>query len=225
MDAGAWGEWTAATTAWAAAAVIGLGGFAVLAWLLAAHTVIPFDQPLLQIGRTWSAYNSLWTLLSNAANLPLIGIGIGLVLYLLLTHRYREAILVVLVLVAVTAGSEAVKQLVHRPRPPGSETVVAGVIYSFPSGHVLEATTIFGINTILAWRSRLPQWAKVLIAVAVAIFVASVAVARVAIDAHYPSDVLAGFLAGMGVLAIFALLTRPHPRQAASSGLYSAQIR
>ena len=35
----------------------------------------------------------------------------------------------------------------------------------------------------------------------------ALAVARVAIDAHYPSDVLAGFLAGIGVLGLFAVLT------------------
>jgi membrane-associated phospholipid phosphatase len=43
------------------------------------------------------------------------------------------------------------------------------------------------------------------------LFVVAVMVARVSINAHYPSDVLGGFLAGIGVIALFALLSRPKP--------------
>ena len=193
--------------AWGITALVGFSGFILLTWLVASRSVIPFDQLLLALGRSWDRYTDVWNLLSNAANLPLIAIGVGIVLWLLLNHRHREAVLVILVLAAVTAGSEAVKQLVARPRPPGSDTVVPGVVYSFPSGHVLEAITIFGIITILLWRSSVPSPVKGAVVIAVSIFVALVAVARVALNAHYPSDVLAGFLAGVGVLAVFALLT------------------
>ncbi len=120
----------------------------------------------------------------------------------------------VVVLVAITAGSEVVKQLVARPRPPGSDTVVPGVIYSYPSGHVLEATAIFGIIAVLLWRSRIQRWAAVLFAIAAVVFVALVAIARVGIDAHYPSDVLAGLAAGIAAVAVFALSTRS-PKEAA----------
>ena len=202
-----------AAIAWAGTALVCLNGFVLLTWLVASRTAIWFDQPLLSLGRSWDGYAAVWNLLSNAANLPLIGIGVGLVLWLLFHQRRREAVLVVLVLVAVTAGSEGVKQLVARPRPPGSDTVVPGVIYSFPSGHVLEALTIFGMITILVWRGSCPRWVKRGVAIAVSVFVVLVAVARVALNAHYPSDVLAGFLAGLGVLAIFALLATPQ-RQA-----------
>ena len=206
-----------ASLAWLVVALLGFAGFAVLTWLVATQTAIPFDQPLRDLARGWDGYFDLWNLLSNAANFPLIGLGVAIVLWMFWKHRQREGILVIVVLAAVTAGSEAVKQLVARPRPPGSETVVPGVVYSFPSGHVLEAVTILGIIAILVWRSSLPQSARRAFAIAVAIFVTMVAVARVAINAHYPSDVLAGFLAGIAVLAIFARLTRPAREGSAST--------
>jgi undecaprenyl-diphosphatase len=198
-----------ASRAWLALLLLGLAGFVLITLLVVSRTVIPFDQPLLDLARSWGAYNDLWNLLSNAANIPMIVFGAGIVLWMIWTHKNREAILVIVVLAAVTAGSEAVKQLVARPRPPGTDTVVAGVVYSFPSGHVLEAVTILGIIAILVWRSSKPLWARRAVAFAVALFVALVALARVAINAHYPSDVLAGFLAGVAVLAVFALVTRP----------------
>ena len=111
------------------------------------------------------------------------------------------------VLAAVTAGSEAVKQLVARPRPPGFDKHGLGVVYSYPSGHVLEALTIYGIIAVLLWRSALPTAVRVALPLLFAALVVLVAIARVAVGAHYPSDVLAGLLGGIGVVALFAWVT------------------
>jgi undecaprenyl-diphosphatase len=192
---------------WVVLAALGLGGFAIVTWLVATRVALPFDAPLRDAALGWSSLEPLWSLLSQAANIPLIVIGVGIVAWLLWKGHRREAVLVIVTLALVTAGSEAVKQLVARPRPPGSDTVVPGVIYSYPSGHELEAVTILGIVALLVWRSQAPRGVRLLVAVAVAVFVVLVAVARVAIDAHYPSDVLAGFLGGIGVLAVFAILS------------------
>ena len=93
--------------------------------------------------------------------------------------------------------------------------MVPGVVYSYPSGHVLEALTIFGIIAILLWRTDRYRWLAAAFAVFTVIFVSLVAVARVALNAHYPSDVLGGVLAGIAVLAAFAILVprrSPAPR-------------
>ena len=199
----------AATVAWALIAVVGIGGFIVLTVLLAMHQSIPFDAPLMAAAKPYASDSYLWNVISETANFPLVAIGLGIVVMLFLAHRRREAILVLFVLAAATAGSEGVKQLVHRPRPPGGDTVVPGVVYSYPSGHTLEALTIFGILTIITWRSDVDRRIKVALLAFTILFVAAVAVARVSINAHYPSDVLGGLLAGLGVLALFALLSRP----------------
>ncbi|HEY3333931.1 MAG TPA: phosphatase PAP2 family protein [Candidatus Limnocylindrales bacterium] len=199
----------AATIGWVLMAIVGLGGFVVLTVLMAMRVAIPFDQPLMDLAKPFAPDKYLWNVISESANFPLVAIGLGIVAMLLIAHRRRDAVLVFLVLAAATAGSEGVKQLIHRERPPGSDTVVPGVVYSYPSGHTLEVLTIFGILTILTWRSGVDRWIKVAMLVFTILFVAAVAVARVSINAHYPSDVLGGFLAGIGVLAVFALLSRP----------------
>lgn len=199
----------AATIGWVLMAVVGLAGFLALTLLLAMHQPIPFDTPLMTLAKPFAGYEPTWNFISESANFPLIAIGLGLVALLFLWHRRRDAVLVFLVLASATAGSEGVKQLTHRERPPGSDTVVPGVIYSYPSGHTLEVLTIFGIITILLWRSNVPRVVKVAVLVFTILFVAAVAVARVLINAHYPSDVLGGFLGGIGVLGLFGLLSRP----------------
>ena len=195
--------------AWLVLAALGLGAFAVLTYVVDTHTPLAFDQPLLDIARGWGQWTFEWKLLSESANIPLVVIGLGMVGWLFLTKRRREALVVLLVLIAVTAGSEGVKQLVARPRPIGTDPNIPGVVYSFPSGHVLEALTIFGIITIRSWRSSKPYMAKVILAIIVTIWVLLVAVARVALGEHFPSDVLAGLVGGLGVLGLYGWFTRP----------------
>jgi len=197
----------AVAVGWLILAVLGLGGFVAMTALVANGFVFPFDQPLLDAGRGLGQYMAAWQGLSDSANFPLIAIGVAIVAWLLWTRQRLEALLVVLVLAAVTAGSEAVKQTIARPRPPGFDSSVIGVVYSYPSGHVLEAVTIYGMISILVWRSHLSRIVRLLVPLVFAVIIFFVGVARVAVGAHYPSDVLAGLLGGIGVVALFALLT------------------
>lgn len=201
----------AASMAWLAIAFVGFAGFVALAWIVFSKITLAFDQPLLDLARTWSDLADLWNVLSIAAYLPLAALAVGFILWLFVNHRRREALMVIVLLVAVTAGSELVKELVARARPPDTSTVVPGVVYSFPSGHELESVTILGIFALATWRSSLAFALRCGVVLAAVVLVALVGVGRVSLDAHYPSDVLAGFLAGMGFLAIYALLTTTRP--------------
>ena len=195
--------------AWLVVAAIGIVGFTALTVMMFLKVDFPFDPPLLATAQQWPALALLWEALSQSANFPLIGIGLGLVVYLFWKKRGREAALVLLMLAAVTAGSEGVKELVARPRPPGNAENIPGVVYSYPSGHVLEALVILGIVTIRTWRHSNPAWLRIGFAVLVAVEVVAVGFARMALNEHYPTDVLAGLFGGMGALGLYAWLTRP----------------
>jgi membrane-associated phospholipid phosphatase len=196
--------------AWLLMAVVGLGGFAVITMLFLGHATWPPDQSILDAVRPWVGDGTIWRVLSESANIPLIVIGIGMVVVLFVTHRRREAVLVALVLIAVTAGSEGVKQLVARPRPEGTDPNIPGVVYSYPSGHVLEALTIFGIIAIHVVRSRAARWIAVVVVLAVIGDAFLVGLSRVVLNAHYPSDAIASAIAGAGVLGVYGLLTHRH---------------
>lgn len=189
--------------------LLSLAGFVLLTLIVAARVTLPFDQPILDVARSWDGWPVVWEAISQSANIPLIVIGLALVAWLFLTRRRREALLVLVLLAAVTAGSEGVKQLVARPRPSGSGDGIPGVVYSFPSGHTLEALTILGLVAIGSWRSRRGLPVRLAVVVVVAIEVVLVGIARLALNAHYPSDVLAGLLAGIGALGLYVWMTRP----------------
>jgi membrane-associated phospholipid phosphatase len=199
--------------AWAVLAVLGLAGFVAATVLTFDHVAWPFDQPILSQVRQWVGDGTIWRVISESANIPLIVIGVGLVVVLLARHHRREAVMAAILLIAVTAGSEAVKQLVARPRPEGTDPNIPGVVYSYPSGHVLEALTIFGIIAIQLARTHASRILVVLFAIAVVGEALLVGLSRVVLNAHYPSDAFASLLAGAGVLGVYGLVTH----QAASN--------
>ena len=203
--------------AWLILAIVGLAGFAAITVMMLNHAAWPFDNPILHTARAWVGDGTIWRVLSESANIPLIVIGVGMVLVLFFSHRRREAVLVALLLIAVTAGSEGVKQLVARPRPEGTDPNIPGVVYSYPSGHVLEALTIFGIIASHVVRSRVSRWVAVLVVAAVIVDVFLVGLSRIVLNAHWPSDAIASAIGGAGVLGVYGFLTHDDDHDAASS--------
>ena len=194
---------------WVLLAVVGIVGLVALTAALMAGIVFPFDRPMLDAARAWGVPTIVWEGISQTANIPLIVLGVGFVLWLLWHRRYREAALVIVVLIAITAGSEGVKQLTQRQRPAGNGDGIPGVVYSYPSGHMLECLTILGMITLRIWRTSRHRRLAALLVVLVAIEVALVGVARIGLQEHYPTDVLGGFFGAIAALGIYAWFTRP----------------
>ena len=79
---------------WLVLVIAGLGGFLVMTVLMLQHVAWSFDQPILDEVRPWAGDGTIWRVISESANIPLIVIGVGMVLVLFATHHRREAILV-----------------------------------------------------------------------------------------------------------------------------------
>jgi membrane-associated phospholipid phosphatase len=195
--------------AWLAIGLVSLVALVALTIAVGSRVVFPFDQPVLIFARGLDGWPFIWQAMSQSANIPLIVIGVGFVVRLVWIRRYREAFLVAATLVAVTAGSEGIKQLVARPRPSGTGDGIPGVVFSYPSGHVLEVLSILGMVTIRSWRSALPVRLRQALIVLVTIEVVLVAIARLALNEHYPSDLLGGLFGALGALGLYAWFTRP----------------
>lgn len=100
--------------------------------------------------------------------------------------------------------------LVDRPRP-SPELVNVGMQISagsFPSGHALNLTAIFGFLVYLAFTQLRAARPRVLAMVALLVPILVVGVARVHAGAHWPSDVLGGYLLGGIWLALTIELYR-----------------
>lgn len=117
------------------------------------------------------------------------------VLVAFLVHFYltqqNTLALYTVVMLAFLPLSSLVKILVRRKRPNSKYLTSLGITsYSFPSSHVYAATmgAVF-VSTIFA---TMPG---VVLAVSFVVFI--VALSRVYVDAHYPTDVLGAILLGV----------------------------
>lgn len=104
-----------------------------------------------------------------------------------LSRSHTRWVLVMVVLAAVVMV--VLKTGIAAPRPPGATADGFG----FPSGHTLMATVGYGA---LAWGYR-RRWQLPAAAV-----VGVVGASRVLIGAHYLVDVVAGWMLGLGLLAV-----------------------
>lgn len=124
--------------------------------------------------------------------------ALTLPMVLIAWNRCRQ--LAVVLIVALPAGlllEVALKTIVDRPRPAMAD----GFGSSFPSGHVLAAAAFWGLTPPWSFVVTRRRWVwAVATGVAAAVIVA-VGLSRIYVGAHWPSDVLGGYVIG----AIFLL--------------------
>ncbi|MGD1256942.1 phosphatase PAP2 family protein [Mycobacterium seoulense] len=137
---------------------------------------------------------------------PLRVLGAVAALAALAMRRVRAALLLSACAPLSGLVTVAAKTLADRPRP--STMLVAAAETSFPSGHALEVTAALCAGLSLA----LPAMSRVLRRVAVAVVALSVlaaGISRVALNVHYPSDVLAGWSLGYLYFLLCVTVLRP----------------
>lgn len=146
------------------------------------------------IGIKHPAWVWFWNLVSFVLGpTPLRLLGMVGAVVSALKRNARAALLLLTCLPLSTYVTAAAKDLADRPRPVTA--LVAVPQTSFPSGHALEAMA--GALALLTVALPLLSGSAGRIAVAVAaLSVFAVGTARVALNVHHPSDVMAGWALG-----------------------------
>src|SRR5215472_8511563 len=126
-----------------------------------------------------------------------------------LALRFRLEAIFILLTTSSNLLNALVKRLIKRPRPTKELVTVARVINepSFPSGHVMHYTNFFGLLIYLLatnWRSGTLR--NILIAICT-VLILFIGPSRVYLGAHWPSDVMAGYIYGGlwfgGIMALY----------------------
>lgn len=121
---------------------------------------------------------------------------------------------------AGTAFVPLFKALMHRARPIPMYQGTDG--FSFPSGHSTFATIIFGLLALFVAQS-LPLRARKWVYGGFVGLIALIALSRVYLLAHWPSDVLAGILFGGMLVFVVALVLRARVVQV-PRGVFAALV-
>jgi membrane-associated phospholipid phosphatase len=128
--------------------------------------------------------------------------GMTLTIAFVLIFRRRWYALLTLLL-TVPGGSllgELIKELVHRDRPYHQSTLIDLSGYSFPSGHTLAATLLYGLLASFALLVLKSLWLRILAAAGAALIITLVGLSRIALGAHFLTDVLGAMAVGLAWL-------------------------
>ncbi|VTS16184.1 PAP2 family protein [Streptococcus anginosus] len=140
--------------------------------------------------------------LTSLINIPVIVTWVALLLGIFLYKKWwSEALLLGGNLVLTGLLVKLLKGVYQRPRPALQHLVVESG-FSFPSGHALASTLIFGtLLIIVSQRMQTVQTKRLLQGLLIAMILLIV-MSRVYLGVHYPTDVLGSLLLGVGILYI-----------------------
>ena len=116
-------------------------------------------------------------------------------LWLLLRRQPHLAAYVAVSILGAMILNALVKELVGRLRPVVDEPVYTVPGHSFPSGHAMSSLVTYGV-LLLVLLPLLHGTARRVLTVIVVAIVVAVGFSRMALGAHYLTDVLAGWLLG-----------------------------
>lgn len=96
------------------------------------------------------------------------------------------------VIIISTIINNIIKIIIRRPRPEYI-TVVENT-FSYPSGHTMASTTLYGILLYLLLKSNLKKSYKIGFGIILGILPLLVGISRIYLGAHFFTDVLGGYL-------------------------------
>ncbi|HEU5220085.1 MAG TPA: phosphatase PAP2 family protein [Gemmatimonadales bacterium] len=101
------------------------------------------------------------------------------------------------------------KLLFGRARPTVVPRLHLSGWVSFPSGHAMMSTVVFGLAVVLATERKRDSLSSRIMITAGGALIAGIAASRVYLGVHYPSDVIAGMLGGWAWIGWALAILRP----------------
>lgn len=170
---------------------------------LFAH-LVPYFGLDIQISHWLQSYKQTWfmslmkniSVLGNAKVLPLFILISFSTLYLL--KKKTAAVVNLLSVIGTLLLSEFLKIIIDRPRPIASMVSIYTKVNdkSFPSGHTMVYTIIFGFYLYLVLANYPKKITKYFFLFILSIPLILIGFSRIYLGAHWFSDVLGGYLLG-----------------------------
>ena len=132
-------------------------------------------------------------------------VAFGLFVSCLLLFLYKRWRMLITLIISVT-GAEIfvwiIKNIIERPRPSLTNSLVAESTYSFPSGHTLVAIAFYGLLVYFVVQSGRNKFLKIASFIFGLGLIVLVGNSRIYLGAHWPSDVFASATVGAAWLTI-----------------------
>jgi membrane-associated phospholipid phosphatase len=180
--------------------------FFVLVISVQSSKTLWMDQAMLNFSKSFISGNlyDFFSFLTNLGSKPVV-IAIFFLTLVLIWWKTKDY-LAMITIAAVLLGSnelfKALKDIFQRERPIYEPSIDA-IGYSFPSGHSTVSMAFYGIIMYFLWKymktGAMKSWSIYLLS----LYILLIGMSRVLLQAHYISDVFAGFAIGFVYLMIW----------------------
>jgi undecaprenyl-diphosphatase len=198
-----------------------LGASIALSVLVARHDTLPGDVAITSWAQDQPFPGQRFSEFLRAVTTTQVCLiaGAGAVVALALLRRWPEAVALAIAIVVLPLMQAGLKDLIDRPRPvePLVELRAGYSSESFPAGHVMSPTVLYGMLLWYAVRPGLPSMLRVGVAVWSAFVLVFAAPPNVWLGVHWPSDVLGGWAWALVIVLPLAFgieaITRTRPQR------------
>jgi membrane-associated phospholipid phosphatase len=136
------------------------------------------------------------------------GVAAFVTIVLLIRRWGRHAFLLVAGLAIELSVFITANKIVARPRPAVSHLGGTPSTYSFPSGHSAATIVLYGGIAVIVMVATTRRWPRIVMWTLAIVLTVAVGLSRVYRGEHYPTDVLAGLLLGIGSLTAGVFIIR-----------------
>lgn len=180
--------------------------FAIISILAFFYSYFSFDIAISQSVQDINSqiFSKLMWFVSGIGNQPFMIILVGLISTALFFRGLRqEAVFASLSAAGSALLGSIIKLIVDRPRPEAGLVHVSVWLSdkSYPSNHVLVFTVFFGFLLYLLIKKSRKNYIVNLLILVLFLLISSIGISRIYLGAHWPSDVLGGYLLGLVWLA------------------------
>lgn len=152
-------------------------------------------------------------------NILIVELVVAFVVFAWLRWR-RAAVWLAVAMTGSLMLDLTLKYAYHRQRPSAFYGISPHT-YSFPSGHALVSLCFYGVMAgLLSARIKSTPW-RILLWTAAVLLILTIGLSRIYLGVHYPSDVLAGYLAA--TVWVGAVIVLDHARKIRSSSAAGAK--
>lgn len=182
--------------------------FLRLAHSVLENEVIFFDAAITQMVISFRspALTETMMLITFLGGQLFLTLAISVTILLLWNAHKKDASIFGFIFLSGMGLNLLLKEIFQRPRP--LHPLVNELQYSFPSGHAMNSFVFYAALTYFVfWHMKNKKWGF-WFSVLAGVLVLLIGTSRVYLGVHFPSDVLAGFLAGLCWLGIVILVEK-----------------
>jgi undecaprenyl-diphosphatase len=118
--------------------------------------------------------------------------------FLFWKFRHWEFVLQLLLVIIISGlSNQFLKDVFQRARPSLENMMVVAESLSFPSGHAMASMSYYGFLAYLLFHIKMRKRIRWAVFALLVFLIAAIGLSRIYIGVHYPSDVAAGYIAGL----------------------------